>query len=119
MPKRYALAGRVVTMDETQNVLDQGVVYVEDEVIADVRAPGVTPPAGFGNVAPIATSGTIYPGLIELHNHLSYNILPLFRVPKLYQHRGQWSNTTEKRQFISGPMQLLAEHQHYVEAIVR
>ena len=39
----------------------------------------------------VDTGGTLFPGLIELHNHLGYNALPLWwPVPKRFEHRGQW-----------------------------
>ena len=37
----------------------------------------MAPPAGFDGIGPVDTGGTLFPGLIELHNHLSYNALPL------------------------------------------
>jgi len=39
-------------------------------------AGGAPAPAGFTGVPVVDTGGTIFPGLIELHNHLSYNALP-------------------------------------------
>jgi hypothetical protein len=55
--------------------------------------------------------GTIFPGLIELHNHLSYNVLPLWSpVPKRFQHRGQWPDHADYRKLISGPMTVVGEY---------
>ena len=52
----------------------------------------------------IETGGTIFPGLIELHNHLSYNALPLWSpVPKRFTHRGQWPNHKDYRPLSAGP----------------
>ena len=57
------------------------------------------------------TGGTLFPGLIELHNHLSYNALPLWSpVPKLFQHRGQWPDHPDYRKLISGPMTVVGEY---------
>ena len=67
----------------------------------------------------IKTGGTIYPGLIELHNHLSYNILPLWNVPKTFSNRDQWGKVPDYRKLISGPMQVLGKTPGYVQAIVR
>lgn len=72
------------------------------------RAQGQPAPAGFETVAPVATGGTIYPGLIELHNHLSYNILPLWRVPQLYGNRDQWQNAKSYKTSVTGPMSAIA-----------
>jgi hypothetical protein len=81
---------------------------------------------GFALVAPFADAGTELldqlradPGLIELHNHLSYNILPMWVVPRRFDHRGQWSNHDEKRRLVSKPMQVLGKTPRFVPAIVR
>jgi len=116
---RYALQGRVVTMDDNLPLLGSGIVYIQGDKIADVRSSNEQPPDGFENTKPIQTNGTIYPGLIELHNHLSYDILPLWDVPKKYKRRSQWANNTDKTRLITGPMQVLGHSQGYPEAIVR
>lgn len=36
------------------------------------------PPAGFGDALKLDTAGTIYPGLIDLHNHIAYNTLSVW-----------------------------------------
>src|SRR5690348_1650680 len=74
---KYVLDGRVVTMNNTFRVLDKGRVYVDAGVIRAVSDAGAAPPAGFAAAPVIKTNGTLFPGLIELHNHLSYNALPL------------------------------------------
>jgi 5-methylthioadenosine/S-adenosylhomocysteine deaminase len=60
---RLALSGRVVTMNDAFQVLDQGVVYVERGAIVDVRECSAPCPTGFESVRVTATGGTIYPGL--------------------------------------------------------
>ena len=121
-PGPFALAGRVVTMGQGAPPLDHGVVYVKDDSIVDVRAAGAQPPAGFEAVTPIDTKGTIYPGLIELHNHLSYDALPLWDVPKPFTNRDQWSSgkmSDTYRKLISGPMQIVGTTPGLPEAVVR
>src|SRR4051812_39183172 len=89
-----ALAGRVVMMDKTRSVLANHVVYVRDGSIVDVRPISAERPAGFESVRITHTRGTIYPGLIELHNHLPYDVLSLWQVPKQYANRDQWSGSS-------------------------
>lgn len=102
---KLALAGRVVTMDDRFSVLPHAVVYVERGGIVAVLDRHAPAPAGFDGVRLVDTGGTIFPGLIELHNHLSYNALPLWSpVPRLFQHRGQWPEHPDYRKLISGPM---------------
>ncbi|MDM0015034.1 amidohydrolase family protein [Variovorax sp. J22P168] len=108
---RLAISGRVVTMNDAFDVIEDGVVYMADGCIAAVRRKRDKAPDGFEGVAVVATRGTLYPGLIELHNHLSYNALPLWSpVPKLYEHRGQWPQHPDYRKLISGPMTVIGQH---------
>ena len=94
MTKQIALAGRVVAMDKARTVVSNGVVYVQDASVVDVRPMAASPPAGFESVPVVHTRGTIFPGLIELHNHLPYDVLSLWQVPKQYGNRDQWSGSS-------------------------
>jgi 5-methylthioadenosine/S-adenosylhomocysteine deaminase len=116
-----ALAGRIVTMDMKGTVFEDGVVYARDGSIIAVQKAAAPPPAGFENVARTATGGTIFPGLIELHNHLPYGVLSLWQVPKKYGNRDQWSgpSTPDYHRLISGPMGVLGRNPDVVPAIVR
>lgn len=116
---RYALEGRIVTMDADFRVLESGVIYIDEGKIAAVKPSQEPPPDGFKDCPLIRTGDTIYPGLIELHNHLSYNILPIWQVPKQYTNRSQWGRHPDYRKLVSGPMGVLGKTKGYVEAIVR
>ncbi|HEU5267325.1 MAG TPA: amidohydrolase family protein, partial [Jatrophihabitans sp.] len=77
--------------------------------------------AGFEQVPVAHTRGTVYPGLIELHNHLPYDVLGLWPVPRPFTNRGQWSSpaTPDYHRLISGPMGVLGRNPDAVAAIVR
>ena len=108
---KLALAGRVVTMDDAFTVKTDAVVYIDRGAIVAVQDRAHPAPVDFDGVAPVETGGTLFPGLIELHNHLSYNALPLWSpVPKLFQHRGQWPDHPDYRKLISGPMKVVGEY---------
>ena len=108
---RQALAGRVVTMDDAFTVTADGVVYIDQGRIVAVQERAQPAPEGFASVEVVETGGTLFPGLIELHNHLSYNALPLWApVPKRFEHRGQWPDHQDYRPLISGPMTVIGEY---------
>jgi 5-methylthioadenosine/S-adenosylhomocysteine deaminase len=115
----FALGGRIVQMRSVGAVLDDGVVYVRDGSIVAVRASSAPRPDGFDGVKVLETKGTVYPGLIDLHDHLSYNVLQLWDVPKLYENRDQWAQGDTYRQVVTGPMKVLAHTPAVVPAIVR
>ena len=108
---KLALAGRVVTMDDVFTVKTDAIVFIDRGAIVAVQDRALPAPSGFDDVKPVDTGGTLFPGLIELHNHLSYNALPLWSpVPKLFQHRGQWPDHPDYRKLISGPMTVVGEY---------
>jgi 5-methylthioadenosine/S-adenosylhomocysteine deaminase len=117
---RYALEGRVVTMNAGFDILDRGMVYVDGERIVAVQPTGAPAPPGMNGVEIIRTGGTIYPGLIELHNHLSYNVLQLLPISRRYRNRSEWGGREAAyRQLVSGPMTVLGRTRGYVQAVVR
>jgi len=108
---KLAVAGRVITMDDTFTVYADAVVYIDRGAIVAVQDHAQPAPAGFEGVRPVLTRGTLFPGLIELHNHLAYNALPLWApVPKRFQHRGQWPDHPDYRKLISGPMTVVGKY---------
>ncbi len=108
---KLALAGRVVTMDDAFTVNNDAVLYIEHGSIVAVQDRAQPAPGDFDNVPVVETGGTLFPGLIELHNHLSYNALPLWSpVPKRFQHRGQWPDHADYRKLISGPMSVVGKY---------
>lgn len=81
----YLLQGTIVPMDRPPF---EGYVLVRDSSIAMVGA-GV-PPAEAANAVRVRTTGVIYPGLLDSHNHPTYNVLPLWNAPRRYDNRYQW-----------------------------
>lgn len=116
---RMVLQGRVVTMDSKFKVLPRGRLYINEGSIVAVLASDAPVPPGFETVAVLDTKGTLYPGLIELHNHLAYNALSLWKVPKLYKNRDQWAGIPEYRKLISGPMQVIGKSPEVLPALAR
>jgi hypothetical protein len=106
-------------MNDAFQVVDDGALYLDAGGIVAVQERSAPPPAGFERVPAVPTGGTIFPGLIELHNHLAYNVLQLWDVPKLYTNRNQWGGTPEYQRLISGPMKILGSAPGLMPAIVR
>lgn len=118
----YGLEGRVVTMDEHFTELERGIVYVQAGVIGPVVMTDGPVPQGFEQAPIIRTGGTLFPGLIELHNHLAYDVLPLWQVPQRFDNRDRWSGGAMQevyRRNISGPMTVLGRTPGLIEAVVR
>jgi 5-methylthioadenosine/S-adenosylhomocysteine deaminase len=116
---RWALAGRVVTMDAASTVVADGVVWIGDADIAAITERGDSEPAGFDGVEPLETGGTIFPGLMDLHNHIAYNALPLWQVPKRFTNRDQWGNSDEYHRLVTAPMKTIGEATELLAPLVR
>ncbi|MEO6571217.1 MAG: hypothetical protein ABIO83_06680, partial [Ilumatobacteraceae bacterium] len=102
------LFGRVLTVDRDRRVLDAGAVYVHDGVIEAVQSAAAPAPAGYGSSLRVRTGGTIVPGLIDLHNHLAYNTLPLWiGRDRAYGTRYQWPGAPTYQSDVSNPAQAL------------
>jgi cytosine/adenosine deaminase-related metal-dependent hydrolase len=110
-PMALALLGTVVTLDPEASVVEDGAVYVDGGTIVDVRAAAEPPPDGLGSVTRIRTEGFLYPGLVDLHNHLAYNVRSLWFPPRAepYATRNQWPNAATYGAEITQPAKLLAK----------
>jgi 5-methylthioadenosine/S-adenosylhomocysteine deaminase len=80
----HVLRGPIVT--PYGSVL-QGEVVIEGDSITCVAADCPDPPGA--NIFTVSDA-FIFPGFIDAHNHVAYNVLPKWTPPKLYLNRGQW-----------------------------
>ncbi|HZD11825.1 MAG TPA: amidohydrolase family protein, partial [Candidatus Binatia bacterium] len=115
---QYILEGRLVTMGP-EGVLPDGAIYVDGGEIIAVQPVEQPAPPGFEDALRVRTGDSIYPGLIELHNHLSYNAMPLWDVPRQYSNNGQWKTHEDYPTLITKPSQVLGRTEGIVEALIR
>ena len=117
-PPPVVLRGKVVTMAGAP--IEDGAIYVSGGRIVAVQAGHAPAPAGFGMARTIDTAGVIYPGLLDLHNHLAYNILPLWKPPKRFDNRDQWQRRAEYRRDVTEPMKVIVNSgQGAIKAVIR
>jgi imidazolonepropionase-like amidohydrolase len=114
------LHGRIVTMDAGFSVIEKGSVYLQNGRIVAVKKQGEPIPDGFPiNAAVVETGGTIYPGLLDLHNHLAYNVVTVWKVPKKFENRNKWRNNAEYAALVKKPLGVLTKSKQTAQAIVR
>ena len=102
------ILGAVLTVDRERRVLPSGAVYVHDGIIEAVQPASAAAPAGFSTAPRVHTGGLVTPGLIDLHNHLAYNTLPLWRArDRAYETRYQWPGAPTYQSDVSNPAQAL------------
>jgi 5-methylthioadenosine/S-adenosylhomocysteine deaminase len=119
------LHGKLVTFDPARPVIEDGALYIgADERIAAVQGRSEPAPSGFEAAPRLETKGCVYPGLIDLHNHMAYNVLSLWSPPgrtEPYTSRYQWPDERSYEGMISDPANALGAlagkaHLKYVEA---
>jgi 5-methylthioadenosine/S-adenosylhomocysteine deaminase len=82
MTEALVLLGRLVTFDRARPEVVDGALYIgADERVAAVQSGTVPAPGGFGSARRVETEGCVYPGLVDLHGHVVYNVLPLWSPP--------------------------------------
>jgi 5-methylthioadenosine/S-adenosylhomocysteine deaminase len=120
-PRRFVLRGRIVTMNDADDVIEDGFVCIEGDIIAHVGAWSGGLPSPFEAGPIIPTHGTIYPGLIELHNHPAYNVIPMWPVPQHFDNRTLWRDHPSYKRWVKNTDMLLCNHPvaDYPKALVR
>ncbi|HEY6291989.1 MAG TPA: amidohydrolase family protein [Terriglobia bacterium] len=96
----FALRGTLVTPDD---VVEQGTVLIEGATIRDAGREVPVPPG----TRVIETGGFIYPGLIDLHNHVTWNVFPRWTAKRLFSNRYEWQQLPEYKMALDVPHQRL------------
>ena len=97
----FSLRGAVITPEKA---LSTGYVTVDGGVIQDV---GTRKPDGVGVI--IDTDGVIVPGLLDLHNHPSFNVFAPWEPPKTYANRYLWRESDIYHRLVRDPQNVLIE----------
>jgi 5-methylthioadenosine/S-adenosylhomocysteine deaminase len=111
MTEALVLLGRLVTFDPARPEVEDGALYIgADERIAAVQSRTDPAPGGFESARRVRTGGAIYPGLIDLHSHVVYNVLPLWSPPgttKPFVNRKDWPKHGDYEGTVSDPANAL------------
>jgi hypothetical protein len=79
----WAMTGTLVTPD---TVMEKGIVRIYNRRISNVGGAK----SKLGRVCAIKTGGIILPGFIDLHNHLSWNVLPRWIPTQKFNNHTEW-----------------------------
>jgi 5-methylthioadenosine/S-adenosylhomocysteine deaminase len=115
----FVLTGRVVTMAGRGEVHDDAQLVISRGRITALVPAGSELPGEYESAPRLDTGGTIYPGLIDLHNHFVYDVLPLWKIPRCYSNRSQWPKAADYASDVQLPVRALAERPSTAQAIVR
>src|SRR5437660_1062218 len=92
----YVLKGTILTPDR---LIAAGGVVIEHGVITQVGAQVRTP---HGAIV-VDVQGVILPGMIDLHDHLVWNVFPRWPPRRVFQDRYEWQEADSYKKALSGP----------------
>ena len=107
------IAGRIVSMAEgAVGVPARGRVWIRDDSIVAVTS-GAESVAGFSAAVEVDVGDAyVLPGLIDMHNHLAYNTLPLWAEPGRstpWLHNKHWTDADTYTESITEPAWVYAK----------
>ena len=105
--KTIVLKGKVVSMHK--EIKNGRVVIRDGKVVAIVPSTAGPIPGAIE----IETDGFIYPGLMNLHNHMAYNFLPLLDVPERYDNRYEWPSGKAYERYVNDPKTYVTKPDYY------
>jgi len=106
----YALGGTIITPTGAK----QGYVVVQGEKIGSIVTDKKQIPA---DVKVVETGGIISPGMVDLHNHVAYNFLPLWNSGKRFQNRYQWARIDEYDTVVKTPYNAVKNAKHQCDGV--
>ena len=106
--EQYILHGKIVTMNSENDVFT-GYILIDKNKILDIWEENEEHnlSINLNEIGIIETSGIIFPGLINLHNHMYYSTLPIWEVKEDYKNRYQWNKGDFYHTEVSWPNEIL------------
>jgi hypothetical protein len=114
--RRYVLSGTLVTMDTSLAESDQvfpGRLYVQGNRILDVLHAADPLPSDAAGAISLDTGALIFPGLMNIHDHLVFNSIPAWNVPALMQDVSDWTSLDAYKQNIRYPNEILTNSLYF------
>jgi hypothetical protein len=107
----YALGGTILTPKGPK----EGYVIIRDEKIAAIVSDKSQIFSDVKNV--VETNGVISPGLVDLHNHVAYNFLPLWKSGRRFNNRYQWARIPEYDTAVKESYNAVKEAKHQCDGL--
>jgi 5-methylthioadenosine/S-adenosylhomocysteine deaminase len=90
----WSIAGTILT--------PTGVVGDSTLSISQGKVGAIGPSSGFPG-SPVKVDGIVIPGFIDLHNHLTWNVLPRWIPGRKFANRYEWQDTAEYDRVLQQP----------------
>lgn len=109
-PPNWIVQGKVCTMNDQRDVFPDGAVCLAGPTITSVLPSMPTEGTSNGAARVIKTDGIIYPGLIDLHKHITYDIHGPWFPGKLFHNRTEFFFDPVYRRTVENPCRLLVQY---------
>ena len=109
------IKGDIVTMDDDMTVIEDGrLIVMGEKIVAVLESDDVVPgDIDISNSKIIDSDGYIFPGLINGHNHVHYNCMPIWDAPGRYTNRYQWGSENSYKTYVTYPNKALKQGNYY------
>lgn len=94
--KDWVVTGTIVTPDR---VVQNGALTISGQKISAIGDSAALPV----NAAVTRLDGIVLPGLVDLHNHMTWNVHPRWDPNQKFANRYEWQNTAEYDRVLNGP----------------
>jgi 5-methylthioadenosine/S-adenosylhomocysteine deaminase len=98
----WAMTGTVIAPN---SVISDGMIAISGAKISAVGS-GAAIPAG---VSALKVQGVILPGFVDLHNHLTWNVLPRWLPAHRFSNRYEWQDDPEYDRLLVAPHQAVLD----------
>jgi 5-methylthioadenosine/S-adenosylhomocysteine deaminase len=102
--------GTICTLDDANTVYLDGLLWISGNTIRSVVPSIEALPAVARKLPVIATEGVFYPGLIDLHKHMTYDIRGPWFAPRQYTNRTEFFFEPDYRRTVENPCRLLVQY---------
>jgi len=107
----FGISGTIVTMESEDDVF-RGYVVIKDGLIESVNKNSGSKIEQPGCLI-FETDNLIFPALIDTHNHPTWGMFPLWKVPQKFDNRYDWQKDTDYIESVQKPHGLLVDTSNY------
>jgi 5-methylthioadenosine/S-adenosylhomocysteine deaminase len=104
------LRGTVCTMNDRREILEDGYLWIAGGKISGIAGSLAELPPEARKVPLVATGGCIYPGFIDLHKHITYDIRGPWFAKQQWKNRTEFFNDPDYRSTVENPCRLLVQY---------
>lgn len=102
--------GTICTLDDQHVTHPDGLLWISGNTIRSVVPSVDALPAPARNLPVVETGGVFYPGLIDLHKHMTYDVRGPWFAPRQYTNRTEFFFDPDYRRTVENPCRLLVQY---------